>query len=81
MDSSKHHLQKVGFKRFNPFDQTGGDQSFVIILLDKVNSGIVISSLHQREVTRVYAKEVLRGTCKYKLSKEEEEVLKETMSK
>ncbi|MCJ7827770.1 DUF4446 family protein, partial [Patescibacteria group bacterium] len=56
-----HHLQKVGTVRFNPFAETGGNQSFCLALLDLENSGIVISSLHSRESTRIYAKPVQKG--------------------
>lgn len=55
------HLQKVGLLRFNPFAETGGDQSFCLALLDGENSGLVISSLHSRETTRIYAKPVKKG--------------------
>jgi len=50
------HLQKIGFIRFNPFSDTGGDQSFCLCLLDQNNNGIVITSLHSRETTRIYGK-------------------------
>jgi len=78
-DVAKNYIQKVGFKRFNPFHETGGDQSFVLVLLDDHNSGIVLSSYHQRDVTRFYAKYVVRGKPEHKLSKEEEEELHNTM--
>jgi hypothetical protein len=55
------HLQKIGFIRYNPFADTGGDQSFCLCLLDKYNNGIVITSLHSREQTRIYAKAVVKG--------------------
>jgi len=65
-------LQKIGFVRFNPFSQTGGDQSFSLALLDNRNNGIVFSSLHSRENTRLYAKTVKNGKSEdYELSKEE----------
>lgn len=59
--ANKLHLQKIGFIRFNPFSDTGGDQSFSLCLLDQNNNGIVITSLHSRNSTRLYAKE-LRST-------------------
>jgi len=71
------HLQKIGFKRFNPFHETGGNQSFILAILDLNNNGFIISSLHQRETTRVYAKRISKGEAKNKLSKEEQEVLKQ----
>jgi hypothetical protein len=70
-------LQKVGFVRFNPFSDTGGDQSFCLSVLDDEDSGIVLSSLHSRGQTRVYAKAVKKGKGKdFELSKEELETIK-----
>lgn len=77
--SARNHFQKIGFKRFNPFHETGGDQSFCLVLLDKDYNGVIISSLHQREVTRVYAKLVKNGETKHKLSDEEKLVLNQTL--
>ncbi len=70
-------VHKVGVVRFNPFKDLGGDQSFSIALLDGENSGIVISSLHTRDGSRVYAKPVEHGKpMKYPLTDEEKEVIK-----
>lgn len=75
--NNKSHLQKLGFKRFNPFTDTGGDQSFALSILDENNNGVVISSLHSRESTRIYAKRILAGKSQSQvLSKEETEVIK-----
>lgn len=72
------HIQKVGLVRFNPFPDTGGNQSFVLSLLDKNNNGVVISSLHARTTTRWYAKTVTAGKGKdVNLSKEEEKAINE----
>jgi hypothetical protein len=72
------HLQKVGLVRFNPFAETGGDQSFCLSLLDGHDSGLVISSLHSRETTRIYAKPVKEGKKDgYALSEEEERAIKQ----
>lgn len=69
-------IRKVGIVRFNPFNNTGGDQSFAIAFLNSENSGIIISSLFLREGTRVYAKPVNKLKSTYSLSKEEEEAIK-----
>lgn len=70
------HFSKYALIRFNPFEDSGGDQSFVIALLDGSNNGIVISSLHSRSGTRVYAKEIKDSKAiNYKLSKEEKEAV------
>lgn len=52
------HIQRVGLIRFNPFDDTGGNQSFALALLNDHGDGAVISSLHSRETTRIYGKPV-----------------------
>ncbi len=70
-------LHKVGIVRYNPFKDLGGDQSFAIALLDGKNSGLVISSLHTREGTRVYAKPISAGDSKkYALTEEEKQAIK-----
>ncbi len=72
----KTNMQKQALIRFNPYEDTGGDQSFILALLDGENNGVVISSLHSRESTRVYAKPVVKGTAtSHKFSKEEKEVV------
>ena len=76
---SKTSVRKVGFARFNPFSDTGGDNSFVIALLDSDNNGIIVSSLYMREGARLYAKRIERGEARQQLSQEEERVLAEAM--
>lgn len=75
--SGQLHLQNLRLHRFNPFSDTGGDQSFVLSLLDGNRDGVVITSLHSRENTRFYIKEVEHGEGKdHSLSKEEQKVVK-----
>lgn len=74
------HIQKVGFLRYNPYGDTGGDMSFSLSLLDDLGNGVVLSSLHSRSGTRVFAKEVVAGKQgKHQFSKEEEEVIKKAL--
>ncbi|PIP53604.1 hypothetical protein COX08_00070 [Candidatus Beckwithbacteria bacterium CG23_combo_of_CG06-09_8_20_14_all_34_8] len=78
---TQYHLQKIGFNRFNPFNDTGGDQSFALSFLDNKKNGIVFTFLHSRDTTRVYAKQVIKGKSdKFPLSKEEEEVIDSAVS-
>ena len=72
-----YNIQKVGLVRYNPFAETGGDQSFCLSLLDGKGSGLVISSLHSRDTTRIYAKPVKKGKAAgYDLSAEEKQAIK-----
>lgn len=74
----KLHIQKIGLLRFNPFKDTGGDQSFILSLVDGNNTGVVISGLYSRSGTRWYAKQVKNGKgVEHQLSEEEEKALKE----
>ena len=73
------HIQKVGLLRFNPFKDTGGDQSFILSLVDGQNSGVIISGLYSRSGTRWYAKKIKGGKgVEHELSDEEKQALKET---
>ncbi len=72
---SRGSLQHVGLVRFNPFEDTGSDQSFVIALLDDRRDGIVLSSLHGRGQTRVFAKPVEHGRSSHALSSEEAQAI------
>ena len=79
-DISKISVQKVGFLRFNPFNDTGGDNSFILALLDRKNNGAIVTSLYSREGTRLYAKKVEGGETKQQLSEEEHKVLNEALN-
>ena len=69
-------IQRVGLVRFNPFEDTGGNQSFALALLDQHGDGLVISSLHARTGTRVYGKAIAGGKSEAALSDEEAEALR-----
>lgn len=74
-------VQKIGMVRFNPFADSGGDQSFVIVLLDAHDNGIALSSLYSQGRPMVYAKPIERGTSRYPLSGEEQDALKIALGK
>lgn len=67
--------QKISLVRFNPFGDTGGDQSFSLAVLDAHDSGYVLTSIHGRQGTRVYVKPIDFGDSKYPLSDEEQQAL------
>lgn len=74
---SLKHVQKVSLLRFNPFSDTGGDQSFVMAFLDADDSGIVLTSLHNRGQSRWYAKSIVHGKgLSHELSNEEIKAIK-----
>lgn len=69
-------VQGVGVVRFNTFEDTGGNQSFALALLDPRGNGVVVNSLHARHQTRLYAKAVRDGAAEGALSAEEAEALR-----
>ena len=73
-------IQKVGVVRYNPFHDSGGDQSFALALLDPSGNGVVVSSLHSRTETRVFAKPVQAGRSRYPLSDEEQDAIKKALA-
>jgi hypothetical protein len=75
-ERTRSSLRHIGMVRFNPFEDTGSDQSFAIALLDDARDGIVISSLHGRSNTRIYAKPVEGATSSPALSEEESRAIR-----
>ncbi|MNC07692.1 hypothetical protein D3C75_552480 [compost metagenome] len=66
---------KVAMKRYNAFGERGNDLSFSMAIIDDSSSGIVLTSLHNRENSYIYSKPLEGGTSQYPLSPEEKEVI------
>lgn len=80
LSEGNFHIQKIGLLRFNPFKDTGGDQSFILALLDGKDTGVVLSGLYSRSGTRWYAKKVKNGKgVEHELSDEEKQAIKEAL--
>jgi hypothetical protein len=77
---SCRHIQHLGMLRFNPFRETGGDQSFSLALADGQGNGTVISTLHSRDLTRVYAKPLKAWQSSYQLTEEEQTAINKARS-
>ncbi|HUG47736.1 MAG TPA: DUF4446 family protein [Candidatus Limnocylindria bacterium] len=75
-DGIRRSVQRVGVVRYNPFQDTGGNQSFALAMLDNEANGVVLSSLHSRQVTRLYLKQIVAGRSETALSEEEAEALR-----
>jgi Na+-transporting methylmalonyl-CoA/oxaloacetate decarboxylase gamma subunit len=77
----KGSLGRVAVVRYNPFEETGGNQSFALAIVDARGDGFVVSSLHARAGTRVYAKGVTGGKAETALSDEEAQALQQAIAK
>lgn len=77
-EDAKFYLQKIGFVRYDPFEGRG-EQSFVLELLDKENSGVVLNFIYTRDGLRTYTKKVKNGQGdKYNLSEEEKKAIEKS---
>jgi hypothetical protein len=74
-EASQFNLRHLGFVRFNPFRDTGGDQSFAIAMADGLGNGLILSSLHARDMTRVYAKPLQHWESSHTLTDEEKQAI------
>ncbi|MBQ9886856.1 MAG: DUF4446 family protein [Lachnospiraceae bacterium] len=70
-----HSYQRTGIVKYNAFQGMGGKSSFALALLTQGKNGIVINSIHGREMSSVYIKEIRKGECDTALSPEETEAL------
>ncbi|AFS79862.1 hypothetical protein Curi_c28960 [Gottschalkia acidurici 9a] len=79
-DKLKVSIQKVGFIRYNAFNDMGSDLSFSIALLDENSNGFVITNIYAKDESNVYAKPIVDGKSTYPLSVEEMQALDRAMS-
>lgn len=69
-------LSHLGLVRFDAFEDAGGSQSFALALIDDDGDGIVLTSLHSRQATRLYVKSIRRGVADAPLSGEEVQAMR-----
>lgn len=68
-------FQKVGIVKYDAFEDTGGNMSFALALLTKRNNGFILNSVHGKEGSYTYLKEIIKGESYVALGKEEQEAL------
>ncbi len=64
-------LHRVGFVRFNSFDDVGSDQSYTFALLNGEGDGVVLTSIFSRSETRTFGKAVRKFIPQQGASNEE----------
>ena len=75
-EEARRAVQGVALVRFNTFEDTGGNQSFALAMVDPAGDGVILNSLHARNQTRLYGKVVRAGAPEGALSQEEAEALR-----
>lgn len=80
IDSS---LARVAVIHFDAFEKTGQGLSWCVAILDRNNNGVVFSSICGQETERSYSKPIEdgRAASNYKLTKEEEQALRQAMKR
>lgn len=74
-EQQKISIQKMGVIRYNPFNDNGGNLSFSIAIMDGKDNGVVITSMHGREVNRIYAKPIKNSKSDFGLTEEEQKAI------
>ncbi len=67
--------QKIGIVKYDAFSEMGGKLSYSLCLLNDKDNGFVLTSIHSREGSHSYIKEIIRGESYVILSTEERKVL------
>jgi hypothetical protein len=68
---SRTDVSRIGFVRYDAFDDTGSELSYALALLNREGDGIVLSSIYSRTDTRTFGKAVERFTPLTNASSEE----------
>jgi hypothetical protein len=67
--------------RYDAYEDTGGQQSASLAVLDSARSGVVVTAIQARDYARIYMKELDRGRPSVALSPEEAEAVERAMSR
>ena len=70
---------KCGVVKYDAFKEMSGQLSFAYALLNDSNTGFVVNSIHSREGSYSYIKEIIRGECPLPLSDEEEQAVRQAI--
>ncbi len=72
-------LSKVGLVNFNAFDDVTGQMSFSLTLLDRYDTGIILTSLYGHNSCNTYVRRIVNGKAAVKLLNEEKESLQKAV--
>jgi hypothetical protein len=73
-------LSRTALIRYDAYEETGGQQSASIALLDSARSGVVLTAIQGRDYARVYVKQLDRGRTSFALSPEEQQAVERAMA-
>ena len=72
-------FHKLGIVKYDAFKEMGGNLSFALCLLDDTNTGFILNTMHGRDSSYTYIKEIIKGEAYATLGEEEKEALDKAM--
>lgn len=73
-------FHKLGIVKYDAFKEMGGNLSFALCLLDDNNTGFILNTMHGRESSYTYVKEIIKGEAYSTLGEEEKEALEKALN-
>ncbi len=73
-------FHKLGIVKYDAFKEMGGNLSFALCMLDDNNTGFILNTMHGRESSYTYIKEIIKGEAYATLGEEEKEALEKALS-
>ena len=73
-------FHKIGIVKYNAFEGMGGESSFVLVMLDDDDTGILLNAMHSRTSCYMYIKEIKKGVPESELGKEEKEAVEKAIN-
>lgn len=83
-DSTVHSItstfHKLGIVKYDAFKEMGGNLSFALCLLDDTNTGFILNTMHGRDSSYTYIKEIIKGEAYATLGEEERDALEKAIN-
>ncbi|MFQ9514208.1 MAG: DUF4446 family protein [Eubacterium sp.] len=84
MEEALHNItstfHRLGIVKYDAFKEMGGNLSFALCLLDDTNTGFILNTMHGRDSSYTYIKEIIKGEAYATLGEEEKEALDKAMN-
>lgn len=74
-------IQQVSLYKYNALSNQTGNLSFTMVLLDRMNNGVMLTSINGRDASYTYSKEIKNGKSVVDISPEEETALRMVVKK
>lgn len=80
LQGMKSTFHKMGIVKYDAFKEMGGNLSFTLCLLDDMNTGFILNTMHGRDSSYTYVKEIIKGEAYATLGEEEKEALEKAIN-